>query len=168
MNKHSNNFMAEQILKSMGAIRYGRPGSTEKGIRVIKNYLSSIGVPQNSYIIENGSGLSSKTRLTSRQLVNVLVDVYNNASIRPEFTASIPIIGIDGTTKRWKISPAIRGYARAKTGTLAGVSALAGYVPMKNGRMAAFAIIANGLKSGMRSVHRAEASVVDTISGIDK
>jgi len=164
MNKFSNNFMAEQVLKHLGAARFGRPGSTSKGLRVIRDYLQSIGLPQDSYVIENGSGLSAKTRLSAEQLARILSAVYLDFTIRPEFISSLPIVGVDGTTKKWKFADSIRGMARAKTGTLGGVSTLAGYVPLKNGRIAAFAILANGLPKGADAAHRAQLMVLKTIS----
>jgi serine-type D-Ala-D-Ala carboxypeptidase/endopeptidase (penicillin-binding protein 4) len=164
MNKFSNNFIAEQLTKHLGAVRYSKPGSTAKGIKVMENYLESIGLRRDSLIIENGSGLSSKTELSSMQMVHVLVAAFQNFSIQPDFIASLPIAGIDGTTRRFKTAPSVRGLARAKTGTLNGVSSLAGYVPMSNGRIAAFAIFANGLKTGADGARRKQMEVVKAIA----
>ena len=164
MNKFSNNFMSEQIVKHLGAVRYGIPGSTEKGIRAIEGYLTAIGIPPNSYVLENGSGLSSKTRLSAAQLARVLSAAYRDFTIRPEFMASLAIVGVDGTTRKWKFANSVRGLARAKTGTLGGVSTLAGYIPMKNGDVAAFAILANGLKRGSRAAHKAQIGIVNTVA----
>ena len=164
MNKFSNNFIAEQVTKHMGAVRYGRPASTAKGIKVMNNYLESIGLRRDSLTIENGSGLSSKTELSSMQMVHVLVAAYQNFAIQPEFIASLPIAGIDGTARRFKVAPRVRGFARAKTGTLNGVSALAGYVPLSNGRIAAFAILGNGLKTGADGARRKQMEVVKAIA----
>ncbi|MBT3181338.1 MAG: D-alanyl-D-alanine carboxypeptidase/D-alanyl-D-alanine-endopeptidase [Deltaproteobacteria bacterium] len=164
MNKYSNNFMSEQIVKHLGAVRHGLPGSTEKGIKVIEGYLTSIGIPPNSYVIENGSGLSSNTRLSATQLANVLSAAYRDFTIRPDFMASLAIVGVDGTTRRWKFANSVHGIARVKTGTLGGVSTLAGYVPMKNGSIAAFAILANGLKRGVDAAHKAQIGIVKTVA----
>ncbi len=165
MSKFSNNFIAEQITKHMGGVRHGRPGSTAKGMRVMNDYLESIGIRRSDLTIENGSGLSNKTELSSMQMVHILVAAYQNFAIRPEFMASLPIAGVDGTTKRYKVDAKTRGLARAKTGTLSGVSSLAGYVPMANGRIAAFAIFANGIKSGAQTARRNEMEVVKAIAG---
>lgn len=164
MNKFSNNFIAEQVAKHLGAMRYGKPGSTAKGIEAMKDYLKSIGLHPDTYIIENASGLSSQTRLTAMQLANLLVATYRDFTIRPEFISSLSILGVDGTMRKWSFANDLRGLARAKTGTLGGVSTLAGYVPMKNGRMAAFAILANGLKHGGDAAHRAQLKFVKAIS----
>ncbi|HQG13474.1 MAG TPA: D-alanyl-D-alanine carboxypeptidase/D-alanyl-D-alanine-endopeptidase [bacterium] len=164
MNKFSNNFIAEQIAKHMGAVRFGNPGSTSKGMSVISEYMRSIGIPQESFLIENGSGLSDQTRITANALAHVLASAYSDFAIRPDLVSSFAIMGVDGTTRNWKIADRVRGIARTKTGTLGGVSTLAGYVPMKNGRIAAFAILVNGLPKGADAAHRAEVEVVKMIA----
>lgn len=164
MNKFSNNFMAEQIVKHLGAIRFGVPGSTAKGIQAIENYLASIGIRRRSYIIENGSGLSDKNRVSSAQLAKVLSAAYQDFSIRPELVASFPIFGVDGTMESWNFFPELRSQLRAKTGTLGGVSSLAGFVELKDGRTAAFAILANGLPRGPDAARRAQLGIVKAIA----
>lgn len=164
MNKVSNNFIAEQLTKHLGGVVYGAPASTEKGIRVYEDYLSELGVARNSYALENGSGLSDNTSVTAHQLAHILAIAYSDKKIRDAFIESLPVFGVDGTTKRWKFAPSLIGVARAKTGTLNGVSTLAGYVPMKNGHTAAFAILANGLKKGAWNAHLAQAEVVKIIA----
>ena len=164
MNKFSNNFIAEQILKHLGAVRYGRPGSTAKGLMAVGHYLESIGIPRGSYELENGSGLSERTKISARQLVRVLVAAFGDFAMRPEFVTSLPIAGVDGTARHFGPAPEVRGLARAKTGTLGGVSSLAGYVPTANGRIAAFAILSNGLKRGADEARRSQMKIVRVIS----
>ncbi|MFA4875299.1 MAG: D-alanyl-D-alanine carboxypeptidase/D-alanyl-D-alanine-endopeptidase, partial [bacterium] len=165
MNKHSNNFMAEQLLKHLGAARMGPPGSTEKGVKVVSEFLASIGVRPGTYDLENGSGLSENTRITASQLVKVLVATYRNQAIRNEFISSLSVLGVDGTMKKWnRVASELTGTVYAKTGTLNGVSTLAGYVPMRDGRMAAFAILANDLPKGVWGAHEAELAVVRSIA----
>lgn len=164
MNKFSNNFIAEQILKHLGGVRFGRPGSTAKGVKAIEAYLQSIGILPGTYFVENGSGLSEATRISAAQLAHVLSAVHRDFSIKSEFVASLPIVGVDGTTKRWRFADSVRGLARAKTGSINGVSSLAGYVPMRDGRTAAFAILVNGLPKGLDAAHRAELEIVKSIA----
>ncbi|MBN1283004.1 MAG: D-alanyl-D-alanine carboxypeptidase/D-alanyl-D-alanine-endopeptidase, partial [Proteobacteria bacterium] len=78
MNKLSTNFVAEQITKHLGAARFGPPGSTEKGVAAIEEHLASIGVPRGSATLENGSGLSAMSRISSSQLVRILVSAYRD------------------------------------------------------------------------------------------
>ncbi len=164
MNKFSNNFMAEQILKHLGAIRVGRPGSTAKGVAVLADHLKAAGIDPAALALENGSGYSDQTRISAQQLVAILVRAYRDFSLRPELIASLPILGVDGTARRYKAAPAVRGRGRGKTGTLNGVTSLAGYVPMADGRIAAYAILANGLKVGPWKARQAEMEVVRAIA----
>lgn len=164
MNKFSNNFIAEQLTKHMGAVKKGRPGSTAKGIEVIEDCLSSLGIPKGTYTLENGSGLSSVSRISASQLVKVLSSSYRSHKLQPDFIESLSILGIDGTMKSWRGEPNLHGWLRAKTGSLANVSCLSGYVPMQNGEVAAFAILANGFKRGKYSAHDAMLMIASAIA----
>jgi D-alanyl-D-alanine carboxypeptidase/D-alanyl-D-alanine-endopeptidase (penicillin-binding protein 4) len=166
MNKLSTNFVAEQIVKHMGGVFKGAPGSTAKGVAVIQDYLASIGISKGSVLLENGSGLSSISRISAKQLVDVLVAAYRNRAIQYDFMASLSVLGIDGTMKRWrKMAPSLAGIVYAKTGTLNSVSTLAGYVPGPDGQMIAFAIMANGLPKGPWAAKKAQLGVVKRIAG---
>ena len=167
MNKLSTNFVAEQITKALGAAKLGAPGSTEKGIAVFEGFLSSIGIPKGTIVLENGSGLSSRSRVTASQLVKVLVTAYHDRKVRSDFIDSLSVLGVDGTMKGWtKMAPELAGTVYAKTGTLDGVSTLAGYVTMPDRRLAAFAILANGLPRGIRAAKEAQLGVVRSIAGL--
>jgi len=168
MNKLSTNFVAEQITKHLGAKRFGPPGSTEKGVAAIEDFLATIGVPKGSAILENGSGLSEASRISSSQLVRILVAAYRDPKLRMEFVQSLSVLGVDGTMKEWgRMAPGLVGNVYAKTGTLDGVSTLAGYVPMPGQRLAAFAILANGLPKGPWAAKEAQLEVVKSIAAGD-
>lgn len=164
MNKFSNNFIAEQLVKHLGAVKKGMPGSTAKGIEVLENFLQSWGVARGTYMLENGSGLSTVSRISASQLAKILAQAYKDRATHPDFIESLSILGTDGTMKNWRFAPELVGWLRAKTGSLANVSALAGYVPMKNGEIAAFAILANGFKKGKYSAHEAELMITQAIA----
>lgn len=164
MNKKSNNFIAEQMLKHLGAAKYGTPGSTAKGVRAVEDYLSSIGIPKGSYEFENGSGLSEVTQISAAQLVKVLQAAHKNRKISEAFENSLSILGVDGTTKKWHFAPSLTGRILVKTGTINGVSTLAGFVPLPNGHLGAFAILANALPRGAWRAHEAQLSIVKAIA----
>lgn len=164
MNKTSSNFMAEQILKHIGAVKFGAPGSTAKGVLAVEEYLVSIGIPRGTYTFENGSGLSEVTRVSADQLVKVLVASYKNPKTRRALMESFSVLGVDGTTKKWRFAPDLTGKVYVKTGTINGVSTLAGYAPTADGKVAAFAILANSLPRGVWSAHEAELQVVRAIA----
>lgn len=156
MNKHSNNFMAEQVLRSAGAETYGLPGTTEKGVRTINAYLSSLGIPENDFRLINGSGLSRDVRLRPSTITRMLRAMWNDVDVGPEFLTSLSVGGRDGTLWSRFREEGMRGRMRGKTGTLTGVSCLAGYVRSSDGKTYAFAFLVNdleGANSRVRSMH---------------
>lgn len=164
MNKRSNNFIAEQILKHVGAVKFGPPASTAKGSKAAAEYMASIGIPKGEVILENGSGLSDNSVISAKNLVKILVAVQKNKKYAKEFFDSLSVFGVDGTTKKWRSAPDLLGKAFVKTGTIGGVSSLAGYLPMAGGNMAAFAIIINGLPRGAAGAHEAEINLLRQIA----
>ena len=147
MNKFSNNFVADQIMKKMGADLWGAPGTLKKGLTAMEDALDEIGIPRNSYQIEDGSGLTRNTRVTARQIATVLVASYKDFGFAPEFVSSLGIAGEDGTLRSRFPNSALQSVLRAKTGSLDGVTALAGFLPLEDtGEMVAFAILLNDPK----------------------
>lgn len=168
MGKISNNFVSEQILKTMGAeaTPEGKPkvGTFEGGVQVVQKYLNGLGIAPDSYVMVDGSGLSRLNRLTPRQLATVLSFVYKNPSYRPEFIASLGVGGVDGTVEDRFQNVTFRRRVRAKTGHLNGVNAISGYLETDSGAMLAFSIILNDFKGYHSSVERLEERILATLS----
>lgn len=161
LGKHSNNFMAEQVLKTIGAVREGIPGSTEKGIRVLNQYMVSLGIPENEFMLDNGSGLSMRTRLSADHLVKLLMDIYHSSE-RDELISTLSIAGVDGTMKRKMKNSALTGKVFVKTGTLNGVRALSGYL-LDGGKKYAFSFIFNDFSVPVRKIVRAEEDILRAV-----
>jgi D-alanyl-D-alanine carboxypeptidase/D-alanyl-D-alanine-endopeptidase (penicillin-binding protein 4) len=143
LNKSSNNFVAEQLLRTLGAELEGAPGTWAKGVQVAEQFLGELGIPPGSYVMRNGSGLNDANRFSARQLVTVLRGMWGRAQLQPEFVVSLPVAGRDGTI-RWRMGgTSAEGRLRAKTGTLDGVVSLSGYVQDGAGRTLAFAVLVN-------------------------
>ncbi len=140
MNKNSNNFMAEQVAKAIGAKSFGEPGTTEKGMAEVSKYLKSLGGAD--FYMENGSGLSYRTSVSANEIVTVLKDMYNDGQLRDIFAGSLSVAGVDGTTKKWD-SAILDGKLHAKTGSLRRVSTLAGFLQNK-GKTILFTVMLNG------------------------
>ncbi|MEE9240429.1 MAG: D-alanyl-D-alanine carboxypeptidase/D-alanyl-D-alanine-endopeptidase [bacterium] len=143
LNKHSNNMIAEQILKTIGAEMVGLPGSTEKGLLAVQKFLVHAGVPPGSFNLADGSGLSRQNRITPRAMVTLLEGVHDDFRIWPEYIASLAVVGVDGTIKKRLRGSSAARRIRAKTGLLAGVRALSGYATSKNGETLVFSILSN-------------------------
>ncbi len=159
MGKFSNNFIAEQLVKSLGALHFGPPGSTEKGLKVLRNYLASLGIPTHEFTLENGSGLSKSTRLSSAQLIQVLRDIYAQPW-SDDLISSLSIAGLDGTLRTRMQRSILRGKVLAKTGTLNGVSALSGYVT-EGRRPFAFSFVFNDFPLSLNGLSRIEEQILE-------
>jgi D-alanyl-D-alanine carboxypeptidase/D-alanyl-D-alanine-endopeptidase (penicillin-binding protein 4) len=139
MDRDSDNFTAELLLKQLGALSVDR-GTTANGAAEVTHVLASAGVPMEGVRIIDGSGLSQLDRLTASALVGILRASWLSPDVRPTLVASLPVAGVNGTLEdRMRRGPA-RGVVRAKTGTTNQASALSGYV---RGRYA-FAVVQNG------------------------
>lgn len=150
MNKLSNNFIAETVLRTVGAEVHGQPGTTANGLRAMSDYLTSLGLDPGSYRIVNGSGLSRDTTFAPSLLTAVLADMGNDERVGAEFQSSLAIAGLDGTLwRRLRDEP---GRIRAKTGTIDGIHCLAGYASSDDGRRYAFAFMVNDISGGIWQV----------------
>lgn len=143
LNKYSNNFIAEQLIKTLGAEFRGAPGSWEKGISVVEEVLAEMGIMRGSYVMKNGSGLNDINRFSAAQLAHLLKVVWERASYFPEFAASLGIAAKDGTLRSRLDGTQAQGLLRGKTGTLQNVSALSGYVRSPRNERLAYVILVN-------------------------
>jgi serine-type D-Ala-D-Ala carboxypeptidase/endopeptidase (penicillin-binding protein 4) len=139
MNRESDNFTSELILKQLGTLD-GKRGTTTRGGKVVRRALAEAGVPLAGVRIADGSGLSSRNRLTARALIAMLQIAWMDTQLRPAFVLSLAVAGRNGTLEdRMKRRPAA-GRVLAKTGTTSIASALSGFVKNRF----AFAILHNG------------------------
>ncbi len=157
LNKYSNNFIAEQLTKKLGAEVYGPPGSWDKGRRALAAYLRSIGLADRQGVIADGSGLSRRNKVSPRTLVSVVRRAALRFESGPEFLASLPLGGLDGTLKDRMENGTTS--VRGKTGHLRRVSSLTGILPTSTGRLLAFAILVNCARGGWSEVDAA----IDTL-----
>jgi serine-type D-Ala-D-Ala carboxypeptidase/endopeptidase (penicillin-binding protein 4) len=139
MDRESDNFIAEVLLKALGARELGR-GTTAAGASVVRRVLRERGVPLAGVRIVDGSGLSRYDRLTARAVAALLLSAGSDPEIASAFVRSLAIAGINGTLEDRLESPPARGVVRAKTGTTREASALSGYVR----RRFVFSILQNG------------------------
>ncbi len=127
VNKFSNNVMARQLLYTLAAESSGPPGTEAGGVEVIKTYLRQQGLDPGTLVLDNGAGLSRRTRISAALLADVLL-LAARSPHSPEYLASLSLGGLDGTTRGRFGGAAVKGGMHVKTGQLDHVSALAGYV----------------------------------------
>jgi D-alanyl-D-alanine carboxypeptidase/D-alanyl-D-alanine-endopeptidase (penicillin-binding protein 4) len=163
VNKNSDNEWAERVLETVGAEVYGGSPSTAKGVRVLREALSELGIPASAYLPANGSGLGHQNRVTPAGMVELLSRLYFDPRIGPELMQSLSVGGVDGTTRNRFYGSSAAHRVRAKTGTLTGVSCLSGYVG-DGPDVLAFSILVEGHKHrGVASVRAAQVSAVNAM-----
>jgi serine-type D-Ala-D-Ala carboxypeptidase/endopeptidase (penicillin-binding protein 4) len=138
-NKVSDNYFAETLLKGLGA-RFAGSGTTLAGTAVVRGFERKVGISSN---VLDGSGLSRADSVSPSAVGRLLLAVED----KPWFGSlyrSLPLAGRTGTLRKRMRGTAARGRCRAKTGTLIGVSALAGYCRTRTNHRIAFALLVNG------------------------
>jgi serine-type D-Ala-D-Ala carboxypeptidase/endopeptidase (penicillin-binding protein 4) len=159
-NVPSDNFMAEMLVKGLGA-EFGGAGTTASGVAVVRATLVSFGVHPR---IVDGSGLSRADRTTPRQVVRLL-ETMHHQEIAGSFEASLAVAGRTGTIrKRMRGTPA-QDRCKAKTGTLIGVSSLAGVCTAVGGHTIAFAMLMN--RAGVARAHSVQDRIATAIARYD-
>jgi D-alanyl-D-alanine carboxypeptidase/D-alanyl-D-alanine-endopeptidase (penicillin-binding protein 4) len=139
MDRESDNFTAEMLLKELGAVRADL-GTTAAGAGVVVGELAQAGVPLDGVRIVDGSGLSLLDRMTANALVGLLQVAWADAGVRPVLLNSLPVAGIRGTLSDRMRGGSTRGRVYAKTGTTSVASALSGFVDNRY----AFSVLQNG------------------------
>jgi D-alanyl-D-alanine carboxypeptidase/D-alanyl-D-alanine-endopeptidase (penicillin-binding protein 4) len=127
MNKYSNNLMSRLLLLTVAAQARGTPGTVEAGRSVVASWLEGHRLPSAGVRVSNGSGLARDARLSAKLLGRLLLEAFDSPFM-PELMASLPLVGIDGTMRRRFRDTELAGRAHIKTGSLDGVSGIAGYV----------------------------------------
>ena len=160
MNRESDNFTAELLLKQLGAVDDGR-GTSAAGAEAVRRALHDAAIPVAGVRIVDGSGLSSLNRLTAAAVIGILVVAWHDPEIRPAFMRSLAVAGVNGTLEDRLERPPARGAVLAKTGTLAESSALSGYARGKW----AFAVIQNGRPVSHYWARRAQDRFAAVLAG---
>jgi len=159
MDRESDNFTAELLLKQLGAVSVDR-GTSAAGASVVMQALAEAGVPMAGVRIVDGSGLSRLDRLTANALAATLKAAWADPTVKPAFVAALPVAGVNGTMEdRLRKAPA-RGRVLAKTGTTSDASALSGYVSTRF----LFTVLQNGHPLSYWWARRAQDRFVEVLA----
>lgn len=126
INKFSNNLMTRQLLLTLGA-RNVVPATPRNGVDGITQWLNKRNLAMPELVMENGSGLSRRERISAHSLGRLLSDAYRHP-LSAEFVSSLPIAGVDGTMKSRLVNTSVANFAHIKSGALENVRSVAGYV----------------------------------------
>ena len=148
MMKKSDNFHAEAVFYQIAAST-GKPLSkATDASAIVRQLIRRIGLGGNSYRIADGSGLSLYNYVSAELETMLLRYAWRNSNIYDHLAPSLPIAGVDGTLEKRMRGTAAQGNVRAKTGTVTGISSLAGYCTAANGHQLCFSIINQGVMRG--------------------
>jgi serine-type D-Ala-D-Ala carboxypeptidase/endopeptidase (penicillin-binding protein 4) len=140
--KVSQNLYAETFLKAIGAARGGL-GTFEGGLVTVRSTLSSWHIPEDGYVLVDGSGLSRYNYLAPSTITAILEHIYKDPTQRDAFLATLPIAGKDGTISTRMKRTRAEGNALAKTGSISNARSLSGFVKTRDGEMLVFSILCN-------------------------
>ena len=145
MLKESDNLYAESMFYQLGAAAGHQPSTAKNSAAVIDRLIRKVGLDPKRYSIADGSGLSLYNYLSAELEVRFLRYAFQNNNIYLHLHPALPIAGEDGTLRSRQHGTFTKGNVYAKTGTLTGISSLAGYCTAANGHRLAFAIINQGV-----------------------
>jgi len=162
--KKSNNLYARQLMLTLGAKIYGKPGTPYNGRRAIEQILGRYNLlEKGTTYIDNGSGLSRSSKITAQSLANLLKHGAQNYGQR--WMDTLSIAGIDGTIKRRFANSSVFGRAWMKTGTIRSVANIAGYVEGISGKQYVVIVLVNdkySAKYGRKLANRVIEWVANT------
>ncbi len=133
INKHSDNYLAECLFKTIGAVATGKQGNSFYSTQTILRFIQDNGIYSKGTSVVDGSGISRFDQITVGAIVGLLQKMYFNLNLFEDFYNSLSIAGVDGTLEHRMRKTAAENNFHGKTGTLNGVSSLSGYVKTKSG-----------------------------------
>ncbi|ACF13391.1 D-alanyl-D-alanine carboxypeptidase/D-alanyl-D-alanine-endopeptidase [Chloroherpeton thalassium ATCC 35110] len=155
-NKTSDNFYADQLLRTLGG-EYRGEASIEKGIEVVNDFLLyNVGASRDEFHIVDGSGLSHDNQVTPNLLVEVMKYMKRRSKYFSDYYESLSIPTVDGTLVS-RIHHELATNIRAKTGSISGITSLSGYLKSRSGMDIYFSIIGNSYRK--RTLKRVEDKI---------
>ena len=165
--KVSQNLYAETLLKAVGAAKSGL-GTTEGGRLAARALMTSWGVPERGYVQADGSGLSRYDYVTADMLVTILSRMAKDPRHHDAFLATLPVAGKDGTIASRMKGTRAEANATAKTGSIANVRSLSGYVRTRDGETLVFSILANAFSIPSATVNWMADLAVETLANFTR
>lgn len=153
MNKESDNFSGEHVLRALGLAAGGVP-DRRTGLDAVLRFAARFGIDKSSLHLEDGCGLSRQNLVSARAAVKLLRAMHASPE-RDVFLSTLAVSGTDGTLTYRLNSPPVLGRIHGKTGTMTQVSNIAGYLQAEDGDALVFAIFCNHFAN---SIHRVRAA----------
>ena len=164
INKHSDNFLAECLFKTIGAVATGKQGNSFYSTQTILKFLKDNGIYAKGTAVVDGSGLSRYDLVTVGAIVGLLQKMYLDSKNFKDFYNSLSIAGIDGTLRDRMIGSSAENDFHGKTGTLNGVSSLSGYLKTANGEDLIVSIIFDFKRGRTHLYRKIENKIVEILT----
>jgi D-alanyl-D-alanine carboxypeptidase/D-alanyl-D-alanine-endopeptidase (penicillin-binding protein 4) len=145
MMKESDNLYAEALFYHIAASGNSGAATAKQAVNQEKRMIQKVGLRPGDYRIADGSGLSLYNYVSAELMVRLLRYAWRHKEVYDLLLPSLPMAGLDGTLKNRMYPGDAAGRVFAKTGTLTGISSLAGYCTAANGHELAFCIINQGV-----------------------
>ncbi|MCI0405024.1 MAG: D-alanyl-D-alanine carboxypeptidase/D-alanyl-D-alanine-endopeptidase [candidate division Zixibacteria bacterium] len=150
VNKNSQNFYTEQVLRTLGKEIEGK-GSFEAGLEAVNHFLLNAGLSQSDFYLVDGSGLSAKNRFTAAGFIKLLRQMHESPHFS-HYYESMAIPGVDKSVKKRKNGDSLAANFRVKTGYISGARTLSGYFKSAGGKLYCFSVLVNGRKLNTRAI----------------
>lgn len=162
MNKESNNFYAEMLMKTAAAEHYGTSGSTELGVSLIKGFAENMGMNEDDLVLNDGSGLASSTLLKIEGLSKMMVKMRSNPYFKA-YKNSLAVAGKDGTLEHRFNNTPVEGRLYGKSGYISGVRALSGYMEAASGQPLVISVITNNFTESTSYIDNIQEDIIQKI-----
>ncbi len=164
--KVSQNLYAETLVRTLGA-RFHSDGSFQRGKEVVEQALRGMAIERGTYFYADGSGLSRRNLLSADLLVRIFKYMYHHKDFQ-QFYDALPVAGVDGTISGRLKGTRAEKNLHAKTGTIAYVRSLSGYVRTADGEMLAFSMIANNFLVSSKMAEYVQDSAVERLANFSR
>ncbi|MBX2976869.1 MAG: D-alanyl-D-alanine carboxypeptidase/D-alanyl-D-alanine-endopeptidase [Ignavibacteriaceae bacterium] len=164
VNKASDNFLAEVLFKTVGAVATGREGTGFNAAQSINKFIEDNDIESTGTKIVDGSGLSRYNQISVGSIVSLLEYIYLNMKLYEPFSNSLSIAGVDGTLGGRMGSSNAEFNFRGKTGTLNGASSVSGYLKTKSGEDVIISMIFEFSKGGINHYRRIQDQIIEILA----
>lgn len=162
LNKESDNFYAEMLLKTAAAEQFDTVGSTELGISLVKDFAKSMKMDTTNLEMEDASGMSAATLLRTVDLSQMLVEMRNHPYF-DSYKKSLSVAGQTGSLKNRFVNSPLKGKVFGKTGYISGVRSLSGYMRGISGKSLTFSVVTNNYTEKSSYVDAIHEQILENI-----
>jgi len=162
LNKESDNFYAEMLLKTAAAEHFDAAGSTELGISLVKDFANSMNMDTTKLELQDASGMAASTLVKTDDLNQLLVEMRNHPYF-DVYKMSLPVAGQDGSLENRFTNSPLNGKLYGKTGYVSGVRSISGYMEGDSGKPLVFSVVTNNFTEKTSYVDAIQEQILEKI-----